>query len=141
MLSGLFRYSEVLAELYPESIRIAVDFEGFDHVGRLFPIHEAASRRDDSKETKEIIKYLLMVDPTCASRKTDRLSLPLHVACCFGRDNIASVKLLYDVYPEAINETDERGDTPVDVARDEGNEEVTDFLEQQLPYAVVGRGF
>jgi len=93
------------------------------------PIHRAA---EGGKA--DIIKLLLKHDPHAAEKKTSvKHRLPLHYAC--KKMDFDSVKILYDVYPEALLSCDEDGHKPYDLARRSGNSEVYQFLRTQFAYA------
>ena len=89
------------------------------------------------------IELLLNYDPDAASKQNNDGScrLPLHLACCYNtNENLSSVQVLYDAYPEAIlaGDTDRR--TPLDLtlalARDQPRKQPTiDFLQAELVYA------
>ena len=132
-----------MIELYPESI------DARSTRGNL-PIHCAA--RSDRDHKADIIRYLLVKDPDCASKtgSDQQLLPPLHSAC--RRKCLDSVRLLFDAYPEAINIRDREGRTPIDIARgsdvvfqraharetpldDTREPELRGFLEAQLAYA------
>ena len=112
----------------------------------LLPIHFAA--RDSASKSVEI---LLKHDPTAATKtKLPRLrhvppSLPLHMACGAGL-GLEAVQVLYDAYPEAIfiqagngnmriDDGNDNGRTPLDIARIKRCLPIVKFLEAQLEYA------
>ena len=109
---------QYMLELDPELIN-AEDSEGN------LPIHYAA----DHARTK-LIELLLKYDPDAASKEVNNGSrrLPLHLACNYP----IPIQVLYDAYPEAILISDEDGDTPLDLAR---NQPTKNFLQTQLVYA------
>ena len=94
------------------------------------PIHRAAEWG-----RVQIIELLLKFDPDSASKEMNDRSqwLPLHFAC--DDSNFCSIQVLYNAYPEAILARDEHGDTPLDLADSEVNQQATDFLQAQLVYA------
>jgi len=108
------------------------------------PIHRAA---EGGKA--DIIKLLLKHDPHAAEKKTSvKHRLPLHVACSKSKMDFDSVKILYDVYPEALCLYDDDSHKPYDLAREErtqfgldnhtrevANPHVIRFLQTQLAYA------
>lgn len=121
-------------ELYPEGINMRSN-------GGLLPIHEAAS--GCMKKADEVIKYLLLQDPDCASKAVaprDRI-LPLHLACGSSQVNLNAVKLLFDAHPEAILLKDEDEHSPLEIVRDQAADGpssrgfVVVYLEAQLAYA------
>jgi len=124
-----------LLDIYPESINIEADI-------CWWPIHHAAFSKGSQKS--DIIKYLLMKDPTCASKAVkesqvhnpEDAGLPLHFACNSGDNNLSAVQVLFNAYPEAILEEDGFGSAPLERARGEGAAaNVIAFLEAQLVYA------
>ena len=117
-----------LLGIYPESICAA------DILGQM-PIHHINRRWGT-----ELIEVLLKHDPTAASMKTEgNRRLPLHVACCYRMLDINIVKTLFDAYPEAIQDRDGSGHTPLDLARslseNDNNTIIINFLQLQLEYA------
>ena len=101
------------------------------------PIHYVAERG----RTKSI-EMLLKFDPEAASKQINNgdrwLPLHLHLACDYDI-NISSIQVLYDAYPEAIFASDRDGDTPLDIAREEGKQPAMEFLQTQLEYAEQSR--
>ena len=101
------------------------------------PIHVAASTR--ANHQADVIRFLLSCDPSCASKATSCISLPLHLVCASYRGirNLDAVKLLFDAYPDAIVATNREGETPLDIARDHNSfnseaRSLVDFLEDKL---------
>ena len=109
---------QYMLELDPELINAAG--------GGYLPIHFAAENG-----CAKSIELLLKYDPNAASKKTyDFEQLPLHLA-----SNLSSIQVLYDAYPDAVFASDSGGKTPVDLAREEGNQPAMEFLQTQLIYA------
>ena len=98
----------------------------------LLPIHRAAR----SGMTKSI-ELLLKFDPDATSKEVNDggQQLSLHLVCGGYTPNLSKVQLLYDIYPEAILARDRYGDTPLDLARADGNQSAIEFLQTQLVYA------
>ena len=103
---------------------------------RRLPIHRAAWFGN----TKSI-ELLLHYDPDAASKEINDGSrrLPLHLACRRHNTILRSIQVLYDAYPEAILARNRDGRTPVDLAREEGNQPAMEFLLTQLEYARQAR--
>ena len=99
--------------------------------GGYLPIHWAARNGGT-----EAIELLLKYDPDAALREVNdgTRELPLHLACDYNT-NLSSIQVLYDAYPEAIHARDGNGDTPLDLAREEGNQPEMEFLQTQIVYA------
>jgi len=93
----------------------------------------------------DIIELLIKGDPSAASTRTSNLSnLPLHSACASNRrGNFTKVvQVLFDEYPQAINAHNNRGKTPLDLARNReaqwntnDDSELVNFLLTQQAYA------
>ena len=115
---------QYMLELDPELINAQND-------GGWLPINHAAWQ-----ENTKAIELLLKFDPDAASKEVNDESrrLSLHVACNYNT-NLSSIQVLYDAYPEAIDISDEDGDTPLDTAQEEGNQQAIEFLQTQLVYA------
>jgi len=113
---------EYMLKKYPESINAR------DSIGRL-PIHCAAKCGK-----ADVIELLLKHDPDAARREGGTLSrLPLHNACvCSSVENLCVVRMLFDIYPEAIHILDDTGRSPLNMAK--GNTSTDIFLNQQLFY-------
>ena len=86
------------------------------------PIHCAAMNGKT-----ESIELMLKFDPDSASKENNNVhrQLPLHLACVHDTNgsNLSSIQVLYDAYPEAIFARDEYGDTPLDDARSNRNQQ------------------
>ena len=97
------------------------------------PIHHAAEWG-----RVQTIELLLKLDPDSASKEINDVNqrLPLHLSY---NSNLSSIQALYDAYPEAILARGVDGDTPLDLAREEGNQSVIEFLQTQLVYAEQSR--
>ena len=118
-------FCNILIDAHPESLRIESD--------NGLPIHIACTYGAAICARTKSIELLLKYDPDAASKKVNNdLLLPLHLACGGYVTNIGSVRVLYDVYPEAIFARDRDGRTPFDFAR---KQPVIDFLQTQLVYA------
>ena len=115
---------QYMLELDPELINKEND-------GGWLPINHAAWQ-----ENTKAIELLLKFDPYAASKEVNDESqrLSLHVACNYNT-NLSSIQVLYDAYPEAIDISDEDGDTPLDTALSSGNQQAIEFLQTQLVYA------
>ena len=113
---------QYMLKLDPELIN-AEDGDGY------LPIHHAAEWG-----RVQIIELLLKFDPDSASKEINDVNqrLPLHLSY---NSNLSSIQALYDAYPEAILARGVDGDTPLDLAREEENESVIEFLQTQLVYA------
>jgi len=113
---------QYILEEYPESINIR-DRQGY------FPIHYSALIGN-----AKTIELLLKHDATAAVKETANgsLRLPLHLSSLGSDSNACQV--LFDSYPEAINIRNAGGKVPLDLAREEGNQEVVNFLQTQLVY-------
>jgi len=105
---------------YPESINAR------DSIGRL-PIHCAAKC-----ERADVIELLLKHDPDATRREGEHSQLPLHMACVCSVENLCVVRMLFDVYPEAIHILDDNGRSPLNLTK--GNTSTEIFLNQQLFY-------
>ena len=113
-----------LLELYPESINVR-DGEGD------LPVHGAArlGRTD-------IIELLLKLDPDLVSKTTNNARhLPLHLACYYGRIEVAQV--LYDALPEAILVRNGHEKIPIQVVSNHlrNSSTIVNFLQAQQAYA------
>jgi len=114
---------EFLYELYPESVGIRGD-DGY------LPIHRAA--QNSGGEAAEIIKYILFQDPGSASPVR---MYSLHIACGEYGVNLNTVALLFDVFPGAIYERNDREALPIEMAenrRDDKGEDIATYLREQL---------
>ena len=129
--------AKYLYQLYPESIHVATN------VGR-YPIHLAIvglKYRTDSPEAAiEMVLFLLDCEPNVVSQKF-QLNLPLYWACKEATNEntrklnayLKIVQILYDKYPEAIEDND--------VASDVGEfcAELQAFINARLTYARQAR--
>ena len=117
-----------LLDIYPESIEA-------DAGGGFVPIHHAASSKNDTPQQADIIKYILLKDPTSSSKRTEIGGyLPLHEVLG-SRRSLTAVKVLYDAYPEAIFEVDDYNHTPLHCFDEDESADVIAFLQTQLVYA------
>jgi len=128
-----------LLKVCPESVHVT------NNKGYL-PIHMIArfpriSEAITPEGYVEVLELLLEYDPNAASvAESEKLSLPLHLACAAYSKYLPVVKLLFDQYPKAIWAKDEDGNTPLDLVRwrqnkkDPSDTTVIDFLEDQLKY-------
>ena len=84
----------------------------------------------------EIIKYLLLFDPNGSARVHDTNQMyHLHVACEEYGVNLNTVKLLFDVYPNAIYEMENSRALPVTLAMNRGDARgkyIAEYLTDQL---------
>ena len=98
------------------------------------PIHVAAL-----KGRTKSIEILLKFDHDAASKEVNNGSrrLPLHLACYHNaNENLSSVQVLYDAYPEAILASDTDRRTPLDLARNQPRKQpAIEFLQAELVYA------
>eukprot|EP00956_Cyclotella_meneghiniana_P009567 scaffold13204_cov66-Cyclotella_meneghiniana.AAC.6 len=104
-------------ELYPGAIDLMTN-SGY------LAIHEAVYPRTNISTNKCIktknIEFLISHDPDCLSKTTNDYYrfLPLHLACNpFGEKTpqLDEVEFLFNLYPEAILESDGRRNLPIDV--------------------------
>ena len=141
---------EYLFAQYPESLHIR-NGNGY------LPIHCVirCSKENIAKgDTVKIIEFLIRHDPECVSKPHQgNGALPLHMACNVHTDPFQdTVKLLFDLYPEAILIRNGQGHLPIDKLRgaisairmDRGpkvkklrkrNDELVGFLSTQMSYA------
>ena len=118
---------QYMLELEPELINNAGNSSGW------LPIHFAGRTKS--------IELLLKFDPDAASKEVNGIRwLPLHLACMHDTNlssiqDLSSVRVLYDAYPDAILASDRDGRTPVDIAQRHGNQPAIEFLQTQLVYA------
>jgi len=78
---------------------------------------------------KKIVYLLLAAYPGGVWSRDDHGWLPLHISCIYNAP-FPVVKLLVDVYPEAVDLMTFKGKTPVDLCLNvgKGNERVITFL-------------
>ena len=110
-------------EKHPESINI-------ESGSGYLPINYSADGLGPDKD--EVIKYLLMKDPLCASEPTSDGQYPLHQVCIHGE--FSAIQLLFDAYPDAINETDGEDNTPLQRARAYYDMTYTHYNEEEEHY-------
>jgi len=108
------------------------------------PIHKAVSWG-----TKEVVEFLLTLNPADASREDDSGKLLLHTISSCNRSVglIGTVKTIFDAYPEAILALDGEGKTPLDhamrsTARSNPSQSqsmaiIISFLQAQRVYALM----
>lgn len=77
-----------------------------------YPLHFASKR---VKPNTEVLKILIRRFPGAAAQVNDYGVLPLHCVCA-STDDLESVKIIYDAYPEAIIAKDRQGRTPLHLA-------------------------
>ena len=98
------RHREILELITAESARER------NEDGNL-PLHFFVGTFDE-----QVIKKLLKVYPGAAKVKTNKFSLPLHVAVSYRGTTCAVTKMTYDAYPDAVKERGKFGDLPLHCA-------------------------
>jgi len=139
-----FNTVKYLFDIYPESIKVDTG-EG------CLLIHHAARSINNTPQQADIIKYILLKDPTYAS-KAENYAVGSHLPLHEGIGSLTAIQVLFDAYPEAILQADGYEHTPLELARlrharIQAHEEtgiwptvetmadVITFLETQLAYA------
>jgi ankyrin repeat protein len=95
------------------------------------PIHHACYMDADFSNGKldvETVRFLAEADPVTLEVRGEHGQLPLHHAChprhhednCFSPEVLEAIQLLIDAYPDALNTTDDYGETPILIAIDAG---------------------
>jgi len=142
-LCGTFATAEYFINLHPESINKPVQAEHeWRRENGMYPIHCAIygqpNRTGDDQETAlKLVELLVACDPEIASQKFDGKH-PI-IWACLKTDKtkleagLKIIKLLYDIYPEAILEQEQVGCM---YFRNPGCvKEVEEFIISQVPYA------
>ncbi|MFC1842059.1 ankyrin repeat domain-containing protein [Candidatus Dependentiae bacterium] len=138
---------KVLAQKYLKSNVYAYKIKEFDQIG-ITPLHIACAMGN-----LEIVRYILEKNPELAQTKTKKYEYtPLHCACISGKMDIImyligthKVKINVSSIPEdtfhkkifktcevMINFHNERGKTPMELAKKAKQKEVVKFLEQVI---------
>ena len=141
--NGNIETAKYLLQLYPESINIPSGNFIYGNHGDC-PIHcfirNLQYEYEESIEDDELglIHFFLEQDEDAMSKRNrDNDELPLHIACKWCCLNL--VRLVFNAYPEAMYCRTKEGDTPLDVAREDGNLEVLEFLDFQLYFVEQAR--
>ena len=123
--------SKGLADTVNELLKYKADPNIRNSVGD-FPIHLAwncwrnsGESDDEKKKTVEVVHCLLKWGAFANCITTDKGDTPLHIACRLGPLEVVKVLLGFKADHQLRNR---RGFTPVDVAADNGNEEILNLL-------------
>jgi ankyrin repeat protein len=123
---GNVEVAKYLLLLYPESINVR-DNDGYSS------LHVVVATGECTEEDREELTRFLILHDQGALAMPNRLGdLPLHRVCRAGHQNLSVVKLLFDANPNAITMQNNRGDTPLNIARHFNQTEFAVFLQSQL---------
>jgi len=122
---GKRQWSDVVLLLNHLPPRMAKDvLMRTDGYGKEVPLHAAAANAPRS-----VIDCMLALAPDAARVKDARGDLPLHHAA-YNNNNVDAIESLMNAYPNALLETNNGGDTPIDVAINNGRGD--EFLKKML---------
>eukprot|EP00956_Cyclotella_meneghiniana_P033272 scaffold94875_cov37-Cyclotella_meneghiniana.AAC.2 len=123
--NGNVNAAKYLYSVYPESSNIPSN-QGW------YPLHLLANCRGSNENKQEFLLFLLKHNKGAVSTPTHDGDLPLHIACAI--QELAFVKLLFDVHPDGIFLRKEDGSTPVDIARFFNKADAVHFIETQIEF-------
>jgi hypothetical protein len=94
----------------------------------MLPIHYACG----NQASIEVIRLLLLAYPEGAFTADPQGMLPLHFLAQFGPTSIQALDVMLFANRDAVDTPNADGYTPLDLARNEGNDDVVEVLEQFL---------
>lgn len=94
----------------------------------MLPIHYACG----NQASIEVIRLLLLAYPEGAFTSDPQGMLPLHFLAQFGPTSIQALDVMLFANRDAVDTPNADGYTPLDLARNEGNDDVVEVLEQFL---------